>query len=282
ETIQSVSNQTHPVDEILVIDDGSTDDSATVARSASPKVRVIRQDNAGESAARNRGIDESSGDLLAFIDADDIWEPDKIARQVNTMKDEECIGCCTGFYNFGSMEEEKVSRTQITDGISVEQFLIGFETNMSTPLVFKKNCPQFAENVSHGEDTLFLMDIACLGKLAYVPAPLVGYRRHQGGQSNSRVVPFNRYLSKRQWIDENTLFSPEVKAEHHRTNDQTFIDFLHGSYYAGRVEQYLALSRECVGKELPQAVLAAASKSALALKLRKLLSKTFRTAKQDR
>src|ERR1044071_7280152 len=70
DAIESVLNQTYSHYEILVVDDGSTDDSATVAESYS-KVRCVRQANQGLSAARNRGIRESQSEYLVFLDADD-------------------------------------------------------------------------------------------------------------------------------------------------------------------------------------------------------------------
>src|SRR5262249_59293001 len=81
ETLASVLAQTLPPLEVLVIDDGSTDDSGAVAESFGPPVRVIRQPNQGESVARNRGIEEAKGEWVGFLDADDLWNPDKLERQ---------------------------------------------------------------------------------------------------------------------------------------------------------------------------------------------------------
>ena len=75
--VESVLAQTWPASEILVIDDGSTDNTATVA--ARYPVRVIRQRNAGISAARNHGFREATGDWLALLDADDLWQPERLA-----------------------------------------------------------------------------------------------------------------------------------------------------------------------------------------------------------
>lgn len=79
--IGSVFAQTIPVAEIVVVDDGSQDATASVA-SSFPGVRVVAQRHRGIAATRNRGIEAASGDWIAFLDADDLWFPDKLERQV--------------------------------------------------------------------------------------------------------------------------------------------------------------------------------------------------------
>lgn len=88
EAIQSVLDQTLQPVEITVVDDGSTDRSLAVARTFQdqcPRLRVISQQNAGVSAARNRGARGASGDWLAFLDADDVWNPDKLEVQLEVL-----------------------------------------------------------------------------------------------------------------------------------------------------------------------------------------------------
>ena len=81
ETIESTLAQTHTPGEIIVIDDGSTDGSAKIAERFSTSVQYHWQPNGGTSAARNRGVAVARGDFLAFLDADDLWTEDKLARQ---------------------------------------------------------------------------------------------------------------------------------------------------------------------------------------------------------
>lgn len=85
--LESALQQTHPPLEILVIDDGSADDTAEVVSAYPPPVRLLRQPNSGPAAARNRGAKEARGAWLAFLDSDDTWMPRKLERQLAAAND---------------------------------------------------------------------------------------------------------------------------------------------------------------------------------------------------
>src|SRR5947209_3181201 len=87
DAINSVLDQSHPVLECLVIDDGSTDATSPVVEAFGARVVYVRQENAGVSVARNRGAELARGDLVAFLDHDDVWLRDKLARQVTAIVD---------------------------------------------------------------------------------------------------------------------------------------------------------------------------------------------------
>jgi len=84
DTVRSALSQTHPPLEVIVVDDGSTDDTEAVARGlgGGGPVRYVRQVNGGVGAARNAGARLATGDLLAFLDCEDLWEPTKLAAQI--------------------------------------------------------------------------------------------------------------------------------------------------------------------------------------------------------
>jgi glycosyltransferase involved in cell wall biosynthesis len=94
EAIESALAQTRPPDEVVVVDDGSTDETPEHVRPY--PVRYVRQENAGEASARNRGIAEARGDFVAFLDHDDLWVPTKLERQSETIGDADLLfsDCC--------------------------------------------------------------------------------------------------------------------------------------------------------------------------------------------
>ncbi|MHC4926391.1 MAG: glycosyltransferase family 2 protein [Planctomycetota bacterium] len=83
--INSVLNQTRPVNEVIVVDDGSKDKTVEAVRAFGDKVRLIQQPNGGASAARNAGIEAATGDWIAFLDGDDEWLLDKLERQCDIL-----------------------------------------------------------------------------------------------------------------------------------------------------------------------------------------------------
>lgn len=84
--LHSVFDQSFPVHEVLVIDDGSSDGAERIIPKAFPRVRWIRQDHQGVSAARNRGIRTATGNWIALLDSDDAWAPKKLARQIAALR----------------------------------------------------------------------------------------------------------------------------------------------------------------------------------------------------
>ena len=102
ETLTSILEQTRPADEVLVVDDGSTDSTAELVRSFGDAVRLVRQTNQGHSVAFSRGFQEARCDFVANCDADDLWEPTKLERQLKALTEHPEVDIAfTGTVNFG-------------------------------------------------------------------------------------------------------------------------------------------------------------------------------------
>ena len=95
EAIESILAQTYPALEVIVVDDGSTDGTGEIVKSF-PQVKYLFQDNAGTAAARNRGIRAAKGEYIAFLDADDLWLPEKLAQQISAYNVDPDLELVTG------------------------------------------------------------------------------------------------------------------------------------------------------------------------------------------
>ena len=97
DALDSVFGQSHPIDEVIVVDDGSAVPVEPWVRAHyGDRVRVIRIDHAGIGAARNAAVAEATGSLLAFLDSDDVWVPDKTERQLAVLRDEPDVDAVYG------------------------------------------------------------------------------------------------------------------------------------------------------------------------------------------
>lgn len=188
-TLKTVLKQTFQTFEVIIVDDGSTDKSAQEAEKiVDDRIRLIRQDNAGVSAARNRGIQEAKYDLIAFLDADDEWKQEYLETQYNlSIKYPECaVFACN--YEFHS-PDGKNAKTHIeylpftsTDGIINNYFKIATHshppiwtsaTMVKTEAI--KSIGGFPTGVTLGEDLITWAKLACKYKIAYSRIPVAIY-----------------------------------------------------------------------------------------------------------
>ncbi|WP_457936112.1 glycosyltransferase family 2 protein [Mesorhizobium sp. 10J20-29] len=95
--LDSIFAQSHKAVDVIVVDDGSTDATCSICEQHAGTIRVVSQANAGPSVARNTGIEHAKGDFVAFLDYDDLWTPEKLAKQLAVFASHPEIGACVGY-----------------------------------------------------------------------------------------------------------------------------------------------------------------------------------------
>jgi glycosyltransferase involved in cell wall biosynthesis len=194
DAIGSVLEQTCRPDEIIVVDDGSTDETETVVRSFGDRVLYIKQENAGVCAARNRGVSESKGDLIAFLDADDTWEPAKLEKQLAIFNADPEVGLVhCGMREFDSETNETISTSlEGQEGFVADELLLWERpaVNVSGSSVMVRRevfdaVGGFDERLKVGEDWDFCYRTARKYKVGFVREPLVNYRIHSAAAHNN-------------------------------------------------------------------------------------------------
>jgi len=111
EAIQSLLDQTCPPDQIVVVDDGSTDGTAAAVSRFGPKLQLIRQDRLGLPAARNRAVEACGGALVAFLDGEDVAEPQRLARQIEALQADRQAAMVFSAVRFIDETSQDVSKT---------------------------------------------------------------------------------------------------------------------------------------------------------------------------
>lgn len=211
EAIRSALSQTLPPYEILVIDDGSTDGSAEIAESFGPPVRVLRQENRGEAAARNFGIEAASGDWIAFLDCDDVWQPEKLAFQAAFFASgTDCVH--TNFFYFGVV----AGTVDVAQVPAVTRYSPGYVAKrnpfrISSVVVRRDLDLRFPEWTQDGEDLIYFLELCTSCRIHLVNDFVTGYRVHSKGQSFRPDMLVRRFQALQRYVESSPRLSPADK-----------------------------------------------------------------------
>jgi glycosyltransferase involved in cell wall biosynthesis len=258
ETITSVVDQTWPHWQLTLVDDGSPDPSALDALAAKvPGARVLHQPPGGTSVARNRGIRETKGPLLVFLDDDDLWMPDRLERQVEAwLKAPQHVGVfCGGTYidadgrAFGEpwRAEQTLSRRFLSGEVPMPRIV--------TLMLRRDVClaaQGFDETIGTGQDLDFTLRLLQLGEMLAVPRTLVRYRRHDANVSKAGSLAgreaIDRFLLKqiREAEQRHDASAALLLREHlRRTRSAAAVESLDGAVTAFRLRDARKLAAEC-------------------------------------
>ena len=198
EAIDSARAQTYSPIEIIVVDDGSTDRTPALLAPyvSANKIKYIYQANAGVASARNAGINAARGKYIAFLDSDDRWQPDKLAKQLPLFADPkvglvysdmQCIGAVTGRY--GVTVPRGYHRGRVLPALIKENF-IGASTVVARRALLQSaggfQIDSASAILSTVEDYHLWLRLARITNFDYVDEPLALYRVH-AGQSSRRA-----------------------------------------------------------------------------------------------
>jgi len=216
-TIDSVMSQSYKNLEIVVVDDGSSDGTPDIVARFGDPVRLILQHNDGVSAARNRAIAEARGELIAFLDHDDVWYPEKLERQVHLLSTRPEVGLVYSNADFIDVTDHPMwtylARPRLHRGQVLGRLFLDCFVPLLTVVVRARllaEVGQFAAGWHIAEDYDLFLRFAERTEVDYVDEVLAGYRIHRGNLSRD----FTRRLLEEQEVLQACLVrNPGLKTE---------------------------------------------------------------------
>ncbi len=192
--IESVLAQTRPADEIIVVDDGSTDHTFIIANSYAPRVRIVSQKNQGPSTARNAGVQAASSDFVAFLDADDQWLPTKTAVQLEAIRSNPGAVVCYTSLLLNHSEIDHPDESQIIQPAPPtvdlrDRLRLGNPGILPSCVMLSRaaflRVGGFPPHLTIGEDWALWLRLIALGPFCVVDEPLTRYRVSNTGLSSN-------------------------------------------------------------------------------------------------
>jgi glycosyltransferase involved in cell wall biosynthesis len=220
ETINGVLNQTHQHFELIVVNDGSPDNQDEFIQpfaDADPRVQYIKQPNSGVSVARNKGFSHSKGELVAFLDADDVWLPQNLEKKVALFAQEEALGLVHSDLAVIDSNSQLTGATKSgKEGHILEDLLAWNGTCVPTPssILVRREVVEkvggFDPQLSNAADQEFFFRVANAYKIGRVPEVTWHYRVHDNNMHSNVAVMERDALLAYQRAEEHNLFKSKA------------------------------------------------------------------------
>jgi len=263
QAVESVLAQTYQDFELIVVDDGSTDNTRQVLEPYLDRITYLYQENQGESAARNRGIQMAQGEYVAFLDSDDLWLPRKLERQVAAMEvSPEAILVYSYSYVINASGEQICfhGSDRLCQGkaglhqVFAQLVMYNLIANPGTVMVHKQSLVEttpFDPTIQWGEDWDLWLRLSLKGPFAFIPEPLACYRMRQAGR-RLRIEASDEFVRQNERILHKVFaVLPEDRTDLLQLQPQAFTalylrsavynfelrDVDRGSYYIGQAAQ---------------------------------------------
>lgn len=201
-TIKSVQQQTFSDFELIVINDGSTDQTLDLLKTIEePRLKIFSHDNAGLPVARNRGIAHATGEFITFIDADDLWTPDKLELQLIALKKQPKAGVAYSWTNFLDEDGEFFHEGDpiwFEGDVYAHLLVWNFIASGSNPLIRREaieSIGEFDPTLRSCEDWDFWLRLAARWQFVVVPKPQILYRLSSGTMSSKIKVMEEAHLT---------------------------------------------------------------------------------------
>lgn len=256
--LESVYSQSIPIDEIIVVDDESTDNTCATVTSNFPQVRLFQKSNGGPSRARNHGLEQARFEWVAFLDADDIWARDKCEKQLKAAAENPRAVLVASNWTQSAQSLVKDSSHDLhTRKLWTSDILVLNRFQTSTVMARRAQLMQlkgFKSELDGAEDWDMWLRLSRLGEVILLEEPLVYYRDSEGGYSKdlTRLMLATRKMMVRE-VDESSLNPRLVKriwAWHYL---RFCVGFLLLKDAGGARNSLQSAIRDGLGRQLPSA-----------------------------
>ena len=191
ESLDSILEQTYRPLQVIVVDDGSTDRTAEIGRSYGSRILLLQQPNGGSAVAKNQGISVAEGEYLAFLDADDVWHPEKLARQMARLRQRTEIDLCfTRFQHFWMPELAKEEQLYKNSRLSQLQSAWSIATLLTRRSTFDR-FGLFDDGLRGNENMIWFLRAAGRGAVIEVLSDVLMHRRFHLANDTRRGIGHN-------------------------------------------------------------------------------------------